>query len=113
VTDDLAHLTRITTNAYAALLLAVEDDQIVGTLLGTYDGWRGTLYRMVVRSDKRRRGIGRDLVGRMHAIFAEWGVKKAQALVEVDRPWARQFWSAVGYPHDERIVRHVCSIERS
>ena len=110
VTDDLAHLTRITTNPHAALLLALEDDQIVGTLLGTYDGWRGTLYRLVVRSDKRRRGIGRDLVERMNRIFADWGVRKAHALVEVDRPTARQFWESVGYPYDDRLVRHVRTI---
>jgi hypothetical protein len=29
------------------------------------------------------------------------------ALVETDRPWAAAFWTAVGYPVDERIVRHL------
>jgi len=28
-------------------------------------------------------------------------------LIEVDRPWAVAFWTAVGYPRDHHIVRHV------
>ena len=28
-------------------------------------------------------------------------------LVEVDRPWAAEFWKSVGYPRDEHIVRHL------
>ena len=110
-TDDVPHLVRLTGNPTAALLLALEDGQIVGSLLGTYDGWRGTLYRLVVRADKRRRGIGRDLVRQMDRIFAGWGVKRAHALVEIDRPSARLFWSSVGYAHDDRLVRHVRTLD--
>jgi len=29
----------------AAMLVATEDGRIVGSLLGTFDGWRGNLYR--------------------------------------------------------------------
>lgn len=106
-TDDLGSVRRITTNPGAVLLLAVARGDIVGSLLGTFDGWRGNLYRLVVAPDLRRRGIGRRLVREVERIFDGWGVRKTSALVEVDRPWAAQFWSSVGYPADDRIVRHA------
>src|SRR5260370_18361954 len=44
--------------------VAVEDRTIVGTAMGGYDGHRGWLYTVAVRSDVRRRGIGSALVRR-------------------------------------------------
>jgi hypothetical protein len=35
------------------------------------------------------------------------GAKRITALVEKDQPRAMNFWQAVGYLVDERIVRHV------
>jgi adenosylhomocysteine nucleosidase len=106
-TDDVRHVRRVAENPAAVLLLALIDGRIVGSLLGTFDGWRGSLYRLVVAPEHRRQGIGRRLVRLVEHVFLEWGVKRTTVLIEVDRPWAREFWSAVGYPRDERIVRHV------
>jgi len=106
-TDEARSVRRVTENPAAVLLLAVLDGTIVGSLLGTFDGWRGNLYRLVVAPEHRRQGIGRQLVRQVEQIFREWGVKRTTVLVEVDRPWAIEFWSAVGYPRDEHIVRHV------
>jgi|SRR5688572_2890894 len=107
VTDEVEQIGRVATNLRAVLLLAVLGDEIVGTLLGTYDGWRGNMYRLVVHPARRRQGIARELVRRVEQVFAEWGVRRITVLIEVDRPWAAAFWSSVGYPRDERIVRHL------
>ena len=112
VTDTVEDVRRVTTNPAASMVLAVADDRIVGTLLGTFDGWRGNMYRLVVRPDRRRRGIGRQLVRRMEQAFVAWGVRRVTVLIEVDRPWAVAFWSAVGYPRDERIARHVGTLSQ-
>jgi GNAT superfamily N-acetyltransferase len=107
VTDDTGHVRRVVTNPAAVLLLALSGDQIIATLLGTFDGWRGNMYRLVVHPSRRRQGIGRQLVRRVEDVFAEWGVRRVTVLIEVDRPWAMAFWTAVGYPRDDHIVRHV------
>jgi hypothetical protein len=106
-TDEVGYVRRVTENPAAVLLLALIDGKIAGSLLGTFDDWRGNLYRLVVSPEHRRQGIGRELVRQIEHVFRRWGVKRTTVLVEVDRPWATEFWSAVGYPRDDHIVRHV------
>lgn len=98
VTDEVGHVRRVVTNPAAVLLLAVSENDIIGTLLGTFDGWRGNMYRLVVHPGRRRQGIGQQLVRQVERVFAEWGVRRITVLIEVDRPWAVEFWTAVGYP---------------
>ena len=109
ITDDADTVRRVAEHPYAVFLLASQHDEIVGSIIGTFDGWRGNFYRLVVRPHLRRQGIGRELVRRVEAIFAEWGVRRTNALTEVDRPVARAFWSSVGYAADEHVRRHVRS----
>jgi GNAT superfamily N-acetyltransferase len=106
-TDEVEYVRRVTENPSAILLLAVLEERIAGSLLGAFDGWRGNMYRLVVHPNHRRQGIGRQLVRHVEQVFLEWGVRRVTALVEVDRPWAMEFWSAVGYPRDEHVVRHL------
>jgi len=106
-TDSVEHVRRAITHPAALLVVAEAGDEMVGTLLGSFDGWRGNLYRLVVHPDRRPQGIGRQLVQRIEQFFAERGARRITVLIEADRPWAVAFWTAVGYPHDDRIVRHV------
>lgn len=92
----------------AVLLVADNGAGIIGTLLGTFDGWRGHMYRLVVHPDHRRQGIGRRLVRDMELVFLDWGVRWVIALVEADRPWAMQFWSSASYARrDDNLVYAV------
>jgi GNAT superfamily N-acetyltransferase len=110
-TDHVDQLRRVVANPGAILILAVSGSEIIGTLLGAFDGWRGNMYRLVVHPSRRRQGIGRQLVRRVEKVFAQWGVRRVTVLIEVDRPWAIKFWAAVGYPPDNHVVRHVGMLE--
>ncbi len=80
---------------------------LAGSIIATFDGWRGHIYRLAVRPELRRRGIARQLVEAAHGAFETWGVRRITALVEKDHPWAVSFWQAVGYAPDDRICRFV------
>jgi ribosomal protein S18 acetylase RimI-like enzyme len=43
------------------LLVAEIDDKIVGSIIATFDGWRGIIYRLAVHPNVRRQGIARRL----------------------------------------------------
>ena len=36
-----------------------------------------------------------------------------RAIREIDRPWATAFWTAVGYPRDDHIMRHIGMLDES
>ena len=56
-TDNADCVRAVIVYSRAVMLLAMEDGRIVGSLLGTFDGWRGHMYRLVVDCSQRRRGI--------------------------------------------------------
>jgi ribosomal protein S18 acetylase RimI-like enzyme len=107
VTDEAGYVRRVAQHPAAIFVLAVAGPEIIGSLLGTFDGWRGNMYRLVVHPRHRRQGIGRELVRHVERAFAELDVRRITVLVEVDRPGAMAFWSAVGYPRDEHVIRHL------
>jgi ribosomal protein S18 acetylase RimI-like enzyme len=91
----------------AVLLLAIESDEVVGTLVVGWDGWRGNMYRLAVRADFRRRGIARALVEAGHEHLRGIGAPRVTALVGVDESEAAALWRAAGYERDEKIARFV------
>ena len=68
-TDTPHDLGRVVDAPHAAVLVAVAgDDALVGSLIATFDGWRGHFYRMVVDPKLRRLGLARaDLQPRARA----------------------------------------------
>lgn len=91
----------------SVLLLAVEGDEIVGTLVVGWDGWRGNMYRLAVRADFRRRGIGLALVEAGHEHLRSVGARRITALVGVEEDEAAELWRAAGYERDRKIARFV------
>jgi ribosomal protein S18 acetylase RimI-like enzyme len=107
VTDTADDLRRVLSDSSATVLLVEVNAQIVGSIIGTFDGWRGNIYRLAVHPKHRRHGIARAMVAEVEVRLRARGAKRITALVEKQHPWATGFWTAVGYPVDERIERHV------
>src|SRR5450631_3750393 len=64
-----------------ALVLVMDDQLIVGSLVVGWDGWRCHPYRFAVRPDYRRRGIGTALLKRAEGRFLAFGGARADAMV--------------------------------
>jgi ribosomal protein S18 acetylase RimI-like enzyme len=92
-------------------LVAVADHEVVGSVIGTFDGWRGNMYRLVVHPAYRRLGLARTLVSDVEAVLLGWGVERVSALVEQDHEPAMRFWEAAGYTRNPRMIRHVRALE--
>jgi ribosomal protein S18 acetylase RimI-like enzyme len=107
VTDTVEDLRRAVTESPAQVLVAEAKGRLIGSIIGTFDGWRGNIYRLAVHPDFRRQGVARALVIEVEEKLKRQGAKRITALVEKNHPLAMNFWEAVGYRVDERIVRRV------
>lgn len=109
-TDDLDGVRRLMAAPHARLLVAVADGLVVGAVIGAWDGWRGNVYRLAVRPEYRRRGIGRALVRAADEFLTGAGARRVSALVDHGHPWAVAFWDslrAIGYERDPTMARYV------
>jgi ribosomal protein S18 acetylase RimI-like enzyme len=90
-----------------ALLLAIEDGGIVGSLIAGWDGWRCHLYRFAVHPDHRRRGIGRALLAAAEERFVAMGGSRADAMVLIHNELGERAWAAAGYQRQRHWARWV------
>jgi ribosomal protein S18 acetylase RimI-like enzyme len=81
--------------------------RLVGSVIAGWDGWRGSIYRLAVVPDQRRRGLGRQLVQQAEARLAEVGAVRCQAIVVKTDELAVAFWRASGWEQQSERLRFV------
>jgi ribosomal protein S18 acetylase RimI-like enzyme len=100
-TDDVDGVRKLLAHAPGSLLVATDDADgtgpIVGTVIAGWDGWRGTMYRLAVARDQRRKGIARALVRDSERWLVEHGARRLHLIVDEHQPEAEAFWAAAGY----------------
>ena len=106
-TDDPDGLSVLLAAAPDALLVTECNGLIIGSVIATFDGWRGNMYRLAVLPEHRRRGVARSLVHEGERRIRSVGARRITALVAHELDGATQFWSAVGYGADPRTARFV------
>ena len=107
--DDIA--TLLAHGPSARLIVAEHGGRVVGSLIATFDGWRGNIYRLAVHPEEQRRGIARRLVDEAHAWLQQQGCRRITALVEGDHNYSTSFWESAGYRHDAGMRRYSKDFE--
>jgi ribosomal protein S18 acetylase RimI-like enzyme len=96
----------------AARFLLIDGDGVPdATLIVTFDGWRGNMYRLAVRPEMRRRGRSPDACRGSASVAADAGCRRITALVEADHKSATGFWQAAGYTLDEGMSRYYLNLD--
>ncbi len=99
-TDDADGVGALLEHDPGALLVAESSaGQIVGTVIGAWDGWRGSIYRIVVDPSLRRGGLGRRLLGAAEERLRRVGARRMQAIVVGTDERAAGFWRASDWEH--------------
>jgi ribosomal protein S18 acetylase RimI-like enzyme len=109
-TDDAPSVAAVIGRDGDALLVAEIGGRLVGTLIATWDGWRGNMYRLAVLPDVRRRGIATTLVDRAEGRLRALGCRRVTALVVDDDVHAVDFWTDVGFDRYP-MKRYVHTLE--
>ena len=94
-TDELSELQRVAEQQGDLFLLAEEDSTLVGTLIAGWDGWRGHIYRVAVDPERRRKGVGRALVGEAIKRLQAKGAHRISVLAVSEDVHSTDFWDAL------------------
>jgi ribosomal protein S18 acetylase RimI-like enzyme len=85
------------------LIVAVEGDAVVGSILPGYDGHRGWLYAVAVLQSHRRQKIGTMLIREAEKRLQAMGCRKVNLQVRATNSEAAKFYERLGYAVEERI----------
>jgi ribosomal protein S18 acetylase RimI-like enzyme len=106
-TDDVDSIAALVVRDPEALMVADDGGGIVGSIIAGWDGWRGSIYRLVVAPGQRRRGLGGQLVEAAEQRLARAGAARLQAIVVETDLQATAFWRATGWEQQVARLRFV------
>ena len=86
-------------------LVAESNNQLVGTIIGGYDGRRGMIYHLAVHAEYRQQGIATQLIEEIERRLQSKGCVKCYLLVFADNTGAAEFYKKRGWRHqDENLI---------
>lgn len=77
-------------------LVAEIKDNLIGTVLGGFDGRRGMVYHLAIDRDYQRQGIGQNLMQELELRLRAKGCLKYYLLVTKDNEEAIDFYESIG-----------------
>ena len=77
--------------------VAIENDELLGIILGGHDGRRGYIYHMSVVEKHRKKGIGSSLVKKCLESFKNEKISKVALLVFKYNETGNAFWEKQGF----------------
>ena len=78
-------------------LVATDSNEIIGTVIGGYDGRRGIIYHLAVEQSFRERGIGKMLMGEVERRLVAKGCLRCYLLVKDDALDVIEFYRRLGW----------------
>ena len=85
------------------MLVALEGDVIVGSIMAGYDGHRGWISRIAVLRSHQKQGLGRSLISAAEEQLAALGCTKVNLQVVDTNSVAVEFYRRAGYEVERRI----------
>jgi len=101
--DTLAEIEKKLSRDPDLFLVAEADEEIIGSVIGGYDGRRGLVYHLAVASRFRGRGIGSRLMDELESRLRAKGCLKCYLLVTTDNPEVEIYYRQRGWYHMDSV----------
>jgi ribosomal protein S18 acetylase RimI-like enzyme len=92
-------------------LVAERDGEILGAVVGGYDGRASWVSRLGVRADARRQGIARLLVAELLRRLAALSAPTEDLVVLDETPDGRGFWQGLGFAETPGAARYTLALD--
>lgn len=83
--------------------VAIIDNQVIGTIMAGYDGHRGWIYSVAVHPERRKQGIGSQLVAHAERALTERGCMKINLQIVAGNESVAAFYASLGYAVEQRV----------
>lgn len=78
-------------------LVLENNDEIIGSIMGTFDGRTASIHRLAVASDFQKHGLGKELIQKLEAILKSQGIKKLSAQIHISNTIVVPFYEKNGF----------------
>jgi ribosomal protein S18 acetylase RimI-like enzyme len=82
-------------------LVADDDGQIIGSIMGGYDGHRGWINYLAVAPSVQKQGLGRELMEAVESRLLDKGCPKINLQIRNGNDAVVAFYEAIGYSDDK------------
>jgi ribosomal protein S18 acetylase RimI-like enzyme len=82
-------------------LVGVEDNKVIATVMGGYDGHRGWVYYLGVDPDYQKKALGRQMMEVIEKKLKAMGCPKINLQVLINNTEAIEFYERIEYKKDE------------
>ena len=86
------------------LTLKTDEGEMIGSVIGTYDGRKGWINRLAVDPDYRRRGIAGRLIAEVEGKFNDLGIDIIAALIEDWNTASMETFERLGYEKHSEVI---------
>jgi len=84
-------------------LVGVEGDRVVATVMGGYDGHRGSVYYLGVDPACQKKGLGQQIMRAIEEKLQARGCPKVNLMFRTDNGKVEKFYEKLGYERDACI----------
>jgi len=84
-------------------LVAVDNGQVIGSVMAGYDGHRGWLYAVAVLNSHQRQGVGTALIREAEKRLRSLGCGKINLQIRASNSAVVQFYKHLGYTAEDRV----------
>ena len=84
-------------------LVATDKEQIIGSVMGGYDGHRGWINYLAVHPQNRKQGLGRQLMYAVEELLLSAGCPKINLQVRHGNNDVIAFYQAIGFADDKCV----------
>jgi len=78
-------------------LVARDGSEIIGSVMGGWDGRRGWIYHLAVKSSRRRQGVAKALIAELESRLFRRGAKRVNAQIYNSNTTSLRFFESCGY----------------
>lgn len=87
-------------SGHGEILVATQQDGVIGSVMVGHDGHRGWIYYLAVAPSYRRRGLGGRLMRAAEAWLRERGIRKVELMIRDTNTAVTAFYARLGYDQE-------------